>query len=137
MGSRFKIKVRSQQMRYRRVLLLIIVALVLFNLYAFAQINISSLSMKIGIARTLSDLDDYQYALSPELQIGGVFFTKYLNWGLYWSYWDDGLNKIKITIMDYIAYSYSSHILGCRIFFLQNKLETFHWIFSQELPNSL
>jgi hypothetical protein len=124
-------------MRYRRVLLLIIVALVLFNLYAFAQINISSLSMKIGIARTLSDLDDYQYALSPELQIGGVFFTKYLNWGLYWSYWDDGLNKIKITIMDYIAYSYSSHILGCRIFFLQNKLETFHWIFSQELPNSL
>ncbi len=100
-------------MRYHRILLFMIVTLLFFDLSANAQVDISSISVKIGSISTFQTDAPYASALNPEIEFGGLFLTKYFNWGIYWSYWDDGVNKI--LWLDSPVYNYSSHILGCRI----------------------
>jgi hypothetical protein len=100
-------------MRCHRVLIMVSVTLLIFNLSVNAQIDISSISVKIGSIGTFQTDVPYASALNPEIEVGGLFLTKYFNWGLCWSYWDDGLNEIPWT--DSPVYNYSSHILGCRL----------------------
>jgi hypothetical protein len=90
-----------------------IVALLIFDLSANAQLDISSISLKIGKIGTFQIDDSYGHALNPEIQVGGKFFSKYFNWGIYWSYWNDGVNEM--LWFDSPIYNYSSHILGCRM----------------------
>jgi hypothetical protein len=102
-------------LRHRRVIISIILTSLLLHFSAIAQVDLSSITLKVGSIRTLLSDEGYQYALCPELQIGGSFLTKYFNWGIYWSYWDDGLDKV--LWKDAVIYSYSSHIVGLRMSF--------------------
>jgi hypothetical protein len=101
---------------------LLVIGLVLISVKAtFAQLDLSTVAVKLGAIRTLFDkalpYRDYQYALFPELQVGGPFFTRSLDWSFYWGYWSDGVDR-PLPIKDAPTYSYSSHILGVRITFL-------------------
>ncbi len=100
-----------------------IAAAIILNFFAistaFAQFNMNTVSVNIGTIRTLfpdyseSEYEDYQRAFYPELQIGGGFFHRAVQWALYWGYWSDGLDK-PFDWADYVSYSYSSHIVGLR-----------------------
>ena len=117
-------------MRCHRVLILVIVALLIFNLPANAQIDISSISVKIGSIGTFQTYTPYASALNPEIEVGGMFLSKYLNWGIYWSYWNDGVNEI--LWLDSPVYNYSSHILGCHISFSLTHLDD-NWVIPIEI----
>jgi hypothetical protein len=111
-----------------------IVALFIFNLSANAQTNISSISVRIGSIETFSEFNNYQSVLNPELQIGGLFLTNYFNWGVYWSYWNDGIdnNIFKTLTPENAIYSYSSHIVGLRLSFSLTHIDD-KWIIPIEI----
>ena len=112
---------------FKLVLLLFIVILIQ---PISAQINFSKLSADVGIRRNIqSDITDElnKYFVYPEIQIGGKFIEKYLEWDLGWSYQDDGWNE-PLPIADYITYSYSSHSVGAHLsFYPQNLSESFNF----------
>ena len=93
-----------------------------------AQINFSKLSADVGLKQNIHlDITDEsnKYFVYPEIQVGGKFITKYLEWDLGWSYQNDGRTE-PLPIADYITYSYSSHSVGAHIsFYPQNLTETF------------
>jgi hypothetical protein len=101
-------------MKYLRVFILVFFAFVLIQSLAEAQINISSISLRIGGIETETGHGQDEIVLNPELQIGGKLFTDYFNWGVNWSYWNDGINK-EIPSSDFVTYNFSSHIVGCRL----------------------
>jgi hypothetical protein len=117
-------------MRYRRIIFIIIVAILIFDLSANAQLNISSVSLKIGSINTFQTDAPYASALNPEIQVGGKFLSKYFNWGIYWSYWNDGVNEM--LWFDSPVYNYSSHILGCRMSLPLNNVDD-NWIIRIEI----
>jgi hypothetical protein len=117
-------------MNNKRIFIAVIVALFVFELSVNAQINISSISVKIGSISTFQTDAPYASAFNPEIEVGGVFLTKYFNWDIYWSYWDDGVNKM--LWFDSPVYNCSSHILGCRMR-LSLKLMDDSWIIPLEI----
>jgi hypothetical protein len=107
-------------MKYLRIFLLVFFAFVLLQCKAEAQINISSISLRIGGIETETGRGP-EIVLDPELQFGGEFFANYFNWGIYWSYWNDGINE-EIPWSDFVTYNYSGHVLGCRLSFSPVKV---------------
>jgi hypothetical protein len=101
-------------MKYLRVFILVFVSFIRLQYLAVAQINISSISLKIGGIETGTGRGQNEIVLNPELEIGGEFFTNYFNWGINWSYWNDGINE-EIPWSDFVTYNFSSHIVGCRL----------------------
>jgi hypothetical protein len=93
-----------------------------------AQINISKLSADIGLKQNIPSSkinESNKYFIYPEIQIGGKFIEKYLEWDVGWSYQDDGQNE-PLPVADYITYSYNSHSVGAHISFYPAYLsETF------------
>ena len=84
-----------------------------------AQINISKISADIGLIRNMqyaTSNEVSRYTLYPELHIGGSLFKKFLEWDLYWGYWNDGV-KEEFSIRDGWTFSYSSNLVGTRIYF--------------------
>ncbi len=94
-----------------------------------AQLSLNTVSANIGTIRTLSPdasfSQNHQYALYTELQIGGNFLIPSVRWSVYWGYWTDGVEET-LPVMDFVTYSYSSHIVGGRFNFLPAKLLP-HW----------
>ena len=94
------------------------------SLYApvdtFAQITLSSVTVRAGIIRTQWDNDPiyakYLWSFYPEIQAGGTFIIPYLSWGLSWGYWTDGIDHT-LPVMDMVTYSQSAHIVAARIGF--------------------
>jgi hypothetical protein len=117
-------------MKYHRVLGSVIVALFLFNLSSNAQIDISSVSIKLGSIRSLSGYAYYKSVLNPELQIGGVFISKYFGWSVYWSYWDDG--SFENILSEGPIFSFSGHIVGLRMSFSLTHIDD-NWIIPIEI----
>jgi hypothetical protein len=93
---------------------------------AQAQVNLSSVTVRLGAIRTLQTKTDdggHLWALYPELQVGGVLFTPSVSWGLSWGYWDDGLNQA-INWMDYTTMSQNGHIIALRAAFEPQKADS-------------
>jgi hypothetical protein len=86
----------------------------------FAQITLSSVTVRAGIIRTQWDNDPiyakYLWSFYPEIQAGGTFIIPYLSWGLSWGYWTDGIDHT-LPVMDMVTYSQSAHIVAARIGF--------------------
>ncbi len=93
-----------------------------------AQVDVSSLTVRLGTIRTLQiETDDgrHMWALYPELQVGGMFFTTSVSWGLSWGYWTDGLDHT-IDWADHVTMSQKGHIFGLRAAFEPEKVAP-HW----------
>ena len=88
-----------------------------------AQINISRVSIDLGIIRNYQyDFgNDKLYAFYPEVKIGGQFLTNYSEWEFFTSYWNDGIDEV-FNITDAATYSYSSFIVGSRLYFYPNRI---------------
>lgn len=88
-----------------------------------AQLSLNTVSANFGTIRTLFPdyYQNYQYAVYPEVQIGGDFFIPSIRWITYLGYWTDGVDK-PLPIADHVTYSYSSHIVGTRFNFLPAQL---------------
>jgi len=109
-------------------------AFVFLRVPSTAQVNVGSLSAKIGTIKTFffdaSTYKNYQYAVYPEIQIDGRFFADYLTWDAYWGYWNDGLEET--FFVDSWTYSYSSHIVGARLSFSPQQAAD-HWLIPLDL----
>ncbi len=84
-----------------------------------AQINISKISADLGLIRNMqypTSNEVSSYTLYPELHIGGSIIGKFLEWDVYWGYWNDGV-KEPFNIRDAWTFSYSSNLIGTRIYF--------------------
>ena len=80
-----------------------------------AQIRVTTISADMGLIRNLHNqmFSDNLFSVYPELKVGGPLLEGFLNWALYWGYWDDGIDE-PLAIADYVTYSFSSHIVGAR-----------------------
>lgn len=90
---------------------------------ATAQPASVKLSMAGGLIRNLQDdifVDKSQYSFYPEVQISSKLSSLggkiSLEGGLHWGYWNDGVQKPSSSCADCITYSYSSHIVGARLY---------------------
>lgn len=96
---------------------------------ATSQIDVSSVTARLGVIRTLQD-ETYEaghlWSLYPELQLGGLFFTKSLTWGVSWGYWTDGLNHEFDNVVDHATFSQKGHIFTLRLAFEPEKVAP-HW----------
>ena len=80
--------------------------------------------MNGGVIRNLQNdifLDKSQYAFYPEVQISSKLLSFgsskiSLEGGLHWGYWNDGVREPSSSCADCITYSYSSHIVGSRLY---------------------
>ena len=94
-----------------------------------AQLSLNRVSANIGIIRTLfpdgTPGKGHQYAVYPELQIGGRFFLPAVRWTAYWGYWTDGVEQV-VPVADAVTYSSTSHIVGVRIALLPAEMLP-HW----------
>src|SRR5512146_2985313 len=89
-------------------------SLLLLPASAAAQVNVSSVTARLGVIRTLqigTDDGGHMWAIYPELQVGGVFFTPSMSWGLSWGYWTDGLDH-GFDWVDHVTYSQKGHIFA-------------------------
>jgi hypothetical protein len=93
---------------------------ILISFAVFAQPNLSTVSVKIGSIRNLleEDASSGEFALYPELQIGGNLTSEHINWAFYWGYWSDGFaNPQQDASNETLNFSQISHIVGARIYF--------------------
>jgi hypothetical protein len=105
----------------RTILLYFIVLTIFFGNNSIAQFNLNSVSVQAG---AITGIATSNLVLFPEIQVGGPLGKSFIQWSLYWGYWDDGVNKVYYS--DYIAYSYHGHIVGARMYFFPS-LAADHW----------
>lgn len=104
-------------------------SLVLLPASAAAQVNVSSVTARLGVIRTLQDEiggGGHQWSLYPELQLGGQFLTPSLSWGVSWGYWADGVDQTVDNVVDMATYSQRGHIFILRAAFEPQKAAP-HW----------
>lgn len=103
-------------------------SLLLLPAPANSQIDVSSVTARLGVIRTLQiETDDggHMWSFYPELQAGGVFFTASVSWGLSWGYWTDGLDH-GFDWADHVTYSQKGHVFVLRVGFDPQKVAP-HW----------
>jgi len=84
---------------------------------AIAQPSITGLSLRFGIIQNYNtpQFNNSNYVPYYELQLNGNLVKPLLRWGVYFSYWDDGIDKAFPT-MDYQTYSFSGKNVGVRMY---------------------
>jgi len=95
----------------------------------FAQPGFPSVSIKVGFIRNLQDpfyRDLPKYSFYPEVQITGQIVRSSVlavsaHSGLYWGYWNDGVDETSSACVDCHTYSFSSHVIGARMGLLLEK----------------
>lgn len=102
-----------------------IIFLLFVSTSIFGQINISRLSFDFNYIKNYQLVSNYEYSYSPEIKVGGLFFSEILEWEIYTSYWDDGISEPLSGVVDYITFTYSNLTTGSRIYFLPTKMK-FH-----------
>ncbi|MCG8603784.1 hypothetical protein MJD09_02145 [bacterium] len=110
MITRFFIDASPVIMQLRTILIATSLALTLSSVsLGTAQPRLADISFKLGAIRNVQrdhHFGNDTYAIYPELQIGGpLVASEVFNWGLYWGYWDDGVEKL-FPIADGITHSY-------------------------------
>jgi len=111
-----KILIINWRVNMKNVILYFLTLLV-FGSNSFAQITISSLTFKVGAVRNFQNVlwNNYNiYAFNPELEIGGKFISSYIQWGVNFSYWDDGIDE-PLPIPHNETISYSNYSFGLRL----------------------
>jgi hypothetical protein len=110
-------------MKAKSILQGIILTMIFAN-SSLAQISFNSVSANVGQIRTLfPDIElysDHQHAFYSELEVDAEIVVTYIRGGVYWGYWNDGVNNL--SIIDAVYYSFNSHIVGTRFTFLPEKL---------------
>src|SRR5690348_544325 len=87
-----------------------------FGSPAVAQINCNTLGVSLGATTTLFPASSStKYVLYPEVQVGGQFFQQFLQWSVFWGYWDDAIDRAHET--DVNEYSSHGHIAGFNVAF--------------------
>lgn len=92
-----------------------------------AQVNLSKVSLDAGIIKNQQyEIGNTRlFTFYPEVQLGGLLYKDYLEWGLNFGYWDDGV-KEPFPYADWVTFSYHSYILGTKVMFLpQNAFKSF------------
>lgn len=101
----------------KRMAVLFVILFVSYGFPAFAQVNISNISIKFGTVSTFqsdwNNNSNHNWTFYPELEAGGNFFSPVVNWGLSFGHWDDGLQNIN-PIMDQETVTYEAYVLGLR-----------------------
>ncbi|MBI5809182.1 MAG: hypothetical protein HZA74_12365 [Ignavibacteriales bacterium] len=108
----------------KRIFVLLI--FLMFCTINFAQQNLSSISLKLGIIRNFQDQNDNvgikTNAFYTEFEVGGKFFIGYLNWSFNIGYFDEKIDS-PIPIADYETINHKNYTIGLRL--LYNTLELF------------
>ena len=101
--------------------------LLVASLPAVAQVNLDHVSVRAGILNDpWSPPGEDQSRFSPDVEAGGRFILPYINWGLSWGYWFEGITQT-LPFPDYITNSQEAHILGARFAFYPQMLDNhFH-----------
>jgi hypothetical protein len=63
---------------------------------------------------------NYKQIFHPEIAIGGQVVSTYLQWEIFWGYWDDNINEVNVR--DMAVYSTYGHIIGGRIEFKPSQV---------------
>lgn len=120
-------------MRNHHVPSAVVVFLLVVAASARAQVDVSILSVRAGVIRTLnpdhSSASESRWSLYPEVEMGGMFFTPSVSWGISWGYWYDGGG-------DYTNYADRSHIISMRLSFLPQVLAP-HWLIPLKLSGGI
>jgi len=84
---------------------------------AIAQPSITGLSLRFGIIQNYNtpQFNNSNYVPYYELQLNGNLVKPLLRWGVYLSYWDDGVDKA-FPIADNLTYSFSGKNVGVRMY---------------------
>ncbi len=113
-------------MIHRRCAGILLGILILFSPFVRAQVNVSSVTIRSGVIRTMwhdhGSVSVPLWAFYPEIQIGGMLFLPYLRWGASWGYWSDGIDR-PLPVMDMVTYSQSSHVVAMRMEFHPRELD--------------
>jgi len=105
----------------RTIQLYFIISTFSFVSPTIAQFNLNAVSFQVGVIGGIATPD---HVLYPKAQVGGFLGRPFIQWSLYWGYWDDGVDQV--TSVDYITYSYSGHIVGTKIYFFPTEVAD-HW----------
>ena len=102
----------------KRNFIVVTIAIVMISAdLAIAQPSITGLSLRFGIIQNYNtpQFNRSNYVPYYELQLNGNLVKPLLRWGVYLSYWDDGIDKA-FPIMDYQTYSFSGKNVGVRMY---------------------
>ena len=92
---------------------------------SYAQLDLSSVTLRAGAipSQTPNYFEPgYIWSFYPEVEVGGHLFAPYLNWGVTWGYWSDGIDQPK-PWADFITYARTGHILSARMRFSPQALD--------------
>lgn len=91
-----------------------------FCIINYAQPNISSISLKLGITRNYQgQFDNVEYkknAFCSEFEVGGRFIIEYFDWRLSFGYFDEKINQ-PVPIADYETISHRNYTIGLRLLY--------------------
>lgn len=92
---------------------------------ASSQIDLRTATARAGVIENPwnQTIANTQFRFYPEVQLRGQFLLSYLNWGVSWGYWSDGIDRV-LPIMDAITYSYKAHIVSFQIAFEPSHLDS-------------
>lgn len=120
-------------MKNHRILTPLFVFLLAVTSSARAQIDLSTISARAGVIRTLvpdySASPENRWSFYPEVEVGGDFFTPSLSWGVSWGYWSDSGD-------DFANYNDQSYILGIGLSFRPQVLAP-HWLIPFKLSGGI
>jgi hypothetical protein len=82
-----------------------------------AQPSVTGLSLNIGIIQNFNTPQFYGSDYIPyyEIQLNGSLVKPFLRWGVYFSYWDDGVDRA-FPVTDYQTYSFNGKNAGVRMY---------------------
>jgi hypothetical protein len=90
---------------------------------ASAQVNLDHISARAGIIDDpWSPPGQTQAHFLPGVEAGGMFILPYINWGLSWGYWSEGITQA-LPFPDNITYSNEAHIFAARVAFLPRVVD--------------
>jgi len=100
----------------------LIILTIILGSNSIAQVDLNFFSLQAG---AIGGIANPHYVFYPEAQVGGFLGEPFIQWSLYWGYWDDGITSAP-EVTDNIEYTYSAHIVGARFFFLPAQADN-HW----------
>jgi hypothetical protein len=103
-------------MKRNYIIIAFVVIIISANL-TIAQPSISGVSMKFGIIQNYNtpQFNNSNYIPYYEIQLNGNLVKPLLRWGVYFSYWDDGIDKA-FPVMGNQTYSFSGKNVGLRMY---------------------
>ncbi len=101
---------------YSSLFLYVILMLMPVKLQSQSLLNRFSIDYgRIRNLQTYFENEKDKYSYYPEFKIGGNMKYKFLEWELYYGFWDDGVEDFEsVRVTDGQSYEYSGDIIGVR-----------------------